>query len=67
MKNETLLSECDLSVRLKNLFKVNNIITIGDLLKLDTCDLIKYRNFGKRSVIEIQDFFWQQLKIKQNE
>jgi DNA-directed RNA polymerase subunit alpha len=54
--NDTLLAECDLSVRLKNLFKLNNIITIGDLLNIDTNELVKYRNFGKRSVKEIKEF-----------
>jgi len=48
------ISELELSVRSENCLKKANIKTIGDLVKCTEQDLLKYRNFGKKSLAEIQ-------------
>ncbi|MCM8779186.1 MAG: DNA-directed RNA polymerase subunit alpha [Candidatus Omnitrophica bacterium] len=48
------ISELELSVRSENCLKAANIKTIGDLVKCTEQDLLKHRNFGKKSLAEIQ-------------
>jgi predicted phage tail protein len=52
----TRLVDCDLSVRALNCLKAADLETIGDLAKCTKCDLLKFRNFGKRSLGELDDF-----------
>ena len=52
----TRLADCDLSVRAWNCLKQADIETIGDLAKLTKVDLLKFRNFGKKSLGELDDF-----------
>ena len=50
------VEELDLSVRTRNLLKANGIDTILDLCRLKKTDWIKFRNGGKRSFTELDDF-----------
>ena len=51
----TRLVDCDLSVRSLNCLKASDIETVGDLVRLGKTDLLKQRNFGKRSLCELED------------
>lgn len=46
----------DLSVHTRNLLKANGIDTILDLCRLNKTDWLKFRNCGKRSLTELDDF-----------
>ncbi len=52
---EKPLGELDLSVRSYNCLKAANIKTLGDLVKLEANQLLKFRNFGRRSLAELED------------
>jgi len=47
------ISELELSVRSSNCLKEARIKTIGDLVKKSELEMLKYRNFGKKSLAEI--------------
>lgn len=47
------VTELELSVRSSNCLKEARIKTIGDLVKKSEMDMLKYRNFGKKSLGEI--------------
>ncbi len=47
------VSELELSVRSSNCLKEARIKTIGDLVKKSEMEMLKYRNFGKKSLSEI--------------
>lgn len=47
------ISELELSVRSTNCLKEARIKTIGDLVKKTELEMLKYRNFGKKSLAEI--------------
>ena len=47
--------DCDLSVRTMNICIANDINTIGDLCKLRRTDWLKFRNSGKKTLIELDD------------
>ena len=49
------IEDCNLSVRTANLCKANGIDTLGDLCKLHKTDWLKFRNGGKKSLIELDD------------
>lgn len=49
------ISELELSVRSANCLKEANIKTISDLVKKTEADLLSFRNFGKKSLSEIND------------
>ncbi|MDY3090977.1 MAG: DNA-directed RNA polymerase subunit alpha [Porphyromonas sp.] len=49
------LKELDLSVRALNCLQAAQVFKLGDLVVLHKEDLIKFRNFGKKSQDEIQD------------
>lgn len=49
------LVDLDLSVRALNCLKAAEIKTIADLVSYDVADMLKFRNFGKKSLTEIQD------------
>lgn len=51
--NTNILREWPLSVRTFNALKNEDIIFLGDLLALDTNYLLKLRNFGRKSLVEI--------------
>ncbi len=49
------LEDLDLSVRAYNCLKAAKIDTLGELVKYDTHELLKFRNFGKKSLVEIEE------------
>lgn len=51
---KTQLSELDLSVRAYNCLKSAEVKTLGDLVKLEISDMMKFRNFGKKSLTELE-------------
>jgi DNA-directed RNA polymerase subunit alpha len=51
----TRLTDLDLSVRALNCLKAAEIDTLGDLVSFDKNDLLKFRNFGKKSLSELED------------
>lgn len=52
----TPLKEFDLSVRALNCLKAAKINTVGDLTHHKRSDLLKFRNFGKKSLTELDEF-----------
>ena len=56
------LYKFDLSVRVLNALKFSDIATIQDLLNVKRSDLLKARNFGKKSLQEM-DLFLSRLNI----
>jgi DNA-directed RNA polymerase subunit alpha len=52
---KTQLSDMDLSVRAYNCLKAADIRTLGDLVQLDMNDMMKFRNFGKKSLTELEN------------
>jgi DNA-directed RNA polymerase subunit alpha len=51
---KTSLSELDLSVRAYNCLKSADVKTLGDLVRLEISDMMKFRNFGKKSLTELE-------------
>ena len=51
---KTPLEDLDLSVRAYNCLKAAKINTLSELVHYDTSALIKFRNFGKKSLMEIE-------------
>ncbi len=51
---KTPLEDLDLSVRAYNCLKAAKINTLSELVHYDTAALIKFRNFGKKSLMEIE-------------
>ena len=49
------LVDMDLSVRALNCLKAANVETLGDLVQFNKTDLLKFRNFGKKSLSELDD------------
>jgi DNA-directed RNA polymerase subunit alpha len=52
---KTSLSELDLSVRAYNCLKAAEIRTLGELVSYNIADLLKFRNFGKKSLSELEE------------
>jgi DNA-directed RNA polymerase subunit alpha len=52
---KTKLTELDLSVRALNCLKAAEVETLGDLVQYNKNDLLKFRNFGKKSLNELED------------
>ena len=52
---KTPLSELDLSVRAYNCLKAADIRSLGDLVSYNIADLLKFRNFGKKSLTELEE------------
>lgn len=51
---KTSLADLDLSVRAYNCLKAADIKTLGDLASLEVSDMMKFRNFGKKSLAELE-------------
>ncbi|MCS6824236.1 MAG: DNA-directed RNA polymerase subunit alpha [Cytophagaceae bacterium] len=51
---KTPIADLDLSVRAYNCLKAADIKTLGDLAALDITDMMKFRNFGKKSLAELE-------------
>ena len=58
----TKLVDMDLSVRALNCLKAAEVDTLGDLVKFSKNDLLKFRNFGKKSLTEL-DHLLESLKL----
>jgi len=52
---KTKLVDMDLSVRALNCLKAADFETLGDLVSFNKSDLLKFRNFGKKSLTELDD------------
>ncbi len=51
---KTALNDLDLSVRAYNCLKAADVRTLGDLVGLEISDMMKFRNFGKKSLAELE-------------
>ena len=49
------LVDCNLTVRTLNCLKAADIETVGDLVQMQLTDLLKIRNMGRRSIIELRE------------
>ncbi len=52
---KTKLHDMDLSVRALNCLKAAEVDTLGDLVTFSKSDLMKFRNFGKKSLTELEE------------
>ncbi|MDB4063345.1 DNA-directed RNA polymerase subunit alpha [Flavobacteriaceae bacterium] len=52
---KTKLIDMDLSVRALNCLKAAEVETLGDLVSFNKNDLMKFRNFGKKSLTELEE------------
>ncbi|HAC21779.1 MAG: DNA-directed RNA polymerase subunit alpha [Tannerellaceae bacterium] len=52
---KTKLADMDLSVRALNCLKAADVETLGELVKFNKNDLLKFRNFGKKSLTELDE------------
>ena len=57
---KTKLVDLDLSVRALNCLKAADVDTLGDLVQFNKNDLLKFRNFGKKSLTELEEL----VKVK---
>lgn len=57
---KTKLVDMDLSVRALNCLKAADVETLGELVSYNKMDLLKFRNFGKKSLAELEEL----VKIK---
>ena len=51
---KTPLNDLDLSVRAYNCLKAADVRSLGDLVRLEISDMMKFRNFGKKSLAELE-------------
>jgi len=51
----TNVDDLELSVRSHNCLKAANIKTLGDLVRKDESEMLKFRNFGRKSLAELMD------------
>ena len=52
---KTKLTDMNLSVRALNCLKAANVDTLGELVRFQKSELLKFRNFGKKSLTELDD------------
>lgn len=52
---KTSLEDLDLSVRAYNCLKASKINSLGEMVQYETHELLKFRNFGKKSLVEIEE------------
>ncbi|TVR88315.1 MAG: DNA-directed RNA polymerase subunit alpha [Saprospirales bacterium] len=52
---KTALEDLDLSVRAYNCLKAAKINTLGELVQYEPHELLKFRNFGRKSLVEIEE------------
>tara|TARA_B100001758_G_C18404636_1_gene611217 strand:+ start:1404 stop:2387 length:984 start_codon:yes stop_codon:yes gene_type:complete len=52
---KTELTEFGLSVRALNCLKTAEVFTLGELVSFKKADMLKFRNFGKKSLTELED------------
>ena len=51
---KTALNDLDLSVRAYNCLKAADVRSLGHLVRLEISDMMKFRNFGKKSLAELE-------------
>ena len=51
----TRVDELELSVRSSNCLRMANIHTIGELVRNKEADMLKYKNFGRKSLVELNE------------
>ena len=49
------LADMDLSVRALNCLKAADVETLGELVSFQKSELLKFRNFGKKSLVELEE------------
>ena len=49
------VDELELSVRSSNCLRMANIITIGELVRNKESEMLKYKNFGRKSLVELNE------------
>lgn len=54
-ESELIEGNPGLSIRLQICCRKLQIKTVGDLKKMDTNELLKFRNFGRKTIAEIRD------------
>ena len=59
------IEDCGLSVRATNCCKAAGLKTVGDIVKLHPSYLLKFRNFGMKSIVELKEKI-ESLGIKWN-
>ncbi len=59
---KTRLSDMELSVRALNCLKTADVETLGELVRFQRSDLLKFRNFGRKSLTEL-DALLERLKL----
>ena len=59
---KTRLADMELSVRALNCLKSAEVETLGELVKFQRSDLLKFRNFGRKSLTEL-DALLERLKL----
>lgn len=52
---QTALADLGLSVRAYNCLKAAGVQTLGELASLEVSDMVKFRNFGKKSLTELEE------------
>ena len=52
---KTKLVDMDLSVRALNCLKAADVETLGELVAFNKNDLLKFRNFGRKSLTELEE------------
>jgi DNA-directed RNA polymerase subunit alpha len=52
---KTKLADMDLSVRALNCLKAADVESLGELVRYNKNDLLKFRNFGKKSLTELEE------------
>jgi DNA-directed RNA polymerase subunit alpha len=53
---KTRLADMDLSIRAMNCLRAAEVDTLGDLVSISKPELLKFRNFGKKSLVELEEF-----------
>jgi DNA-directed RNA polymerase subunit alpha len=53
---KTRLADMDLSVRALNCLKAADVETVAELISFQKSELLKFRNFGKKSLVELENF-----------
>ena len=59
---KTPLEDLDLSVRAFNCLKAAKINSLEELVSFNTNDLLKFRNFGKKSLVEIEALLHEKIE-----
>ena len=56
---KTQLTDFGLSVRALNCLKTAEVFTLGELVAFKKSDMLKFRNFGKKSLSELEELIEQ--------